>query len=249
MISFKDNFSKQSQIYLKYRPTYPKTLFEFLSSLTENHELAWDCGTGNGQAAVGLSEFYDKIIATDPSNEQIKHAMVNDRITYLVEKAEQTSLQAHTVDLISVANALHWFDFDSFYNEARRVLKQNGVLAAWAYGVTRISPEIDALINEFHDQTLNDYWLAENRLVENEYSGIPFPFQAISTPEFYATKTMNRDDLIGYLNTWSATQRYITTNNLNPTLELENRLMEIWKDGTAEKSVRWKLILKVGRVN
>jgi SAM-dependent methyltransferase len=248
MATFKDNFSKQSDIYVKYRPHYPDELYTFLSSLTDEHEVAWDCGTGNGQAAIGLATFYNEIIATDPSEKQIKNCLPNEKIKYLVEKAENTSIQSNSVDLLTIANALHWFDFEVFYKEADRVLRNNGVIAAWAYGLPLISPDIDMIVKRFHDRTLNDYWLSENRLVEKEYETIPFPFQQISSPEFFYEKSMSLNDLIGYLNTWSATQRFINENKFNPTELLKKDLTNVWNDIDAEKKLTWKLILKVGRI-
>lgn len=248
MTAFKDNFSAQSDIYVRYRPLYPKELYSFLASLTENHELAWDCGTGNGQAAIGLANFYTAVIATDPSEQQIKNCLPDERVKYVIEKAEKTSLASNSVDLLTIANALHWFDFGAFYKEAVRVLKTNGIIAAWAYGLPTITAGVDEIIKKYHDQTLHDYWLPENRLVEKEYATIPFPFVQISSPEFFCEKTMNLKDLIGYLNTWSGTQRFITANNYNPTRQLEKDLIDIWNDGEADKKIRWKLVLKVGRV-
>jgi len=248
MTSFKDNFSKQADIYVKYRPLYPTELYSFLASLTMDHELVWDCGTGNGQAAIGLAAFYNKIIATDPSEQQIKNCLPNEKVKYLVEKAENTSLRSNSVDLLTIANALHWFDFEVFYKEADRVLKNNGIIAAWTYGLPLISPDIDKIIKLYHDETLNNYWLPENRLVEKEYATIPFPFQQISSPQFFYEKTMNLNDLIGYLNTWSATQRFINENQFNPTEQLRKDLLPVCKDMDLEKKLTWKLILKVGRV-
>jgi ubiquinone/menaquinone biosynthesis C-methylase UbiE len=248
MMSFKDNFSKQSDIYLKYRPYYPTELYAYLSSLTADHKLAWDCGTGNGQAAIGLAEHYERITATDPSAAQIKNCIPHSKIKYLVEQAENSSLESNSADLITIANALHWFDFDTFYKEANRVLKNKGIIAAWAYGVPSVFPEADTLIEHFHYHTLNDYWRPENRLIEKEYTTIPFPFQQITPPDFFYEKKMNLDELIGYLNTWSATQRFIDKNKFNPTDQLQEKLNAIWKDRSEEKTLRWKLILKVGRI-
>jgi ubiquinone/menaquinone biosynthesis C-methylase UbiE len=247
MMIFKDNFSKQSDIYVKYRPHYPTELYSYLSSLTEKHELAWDCGTGNGQAAVGLSAFYNEIIATDPSEQQIKNCLPNQRVKYLVEKAESSSIQSNSADLLTVANALHWFDFGAFYKEAMRVLKKNGIIAAWTYRLPVISPEADKIVEQYHYRTLNGYWLPENGLVEKEYATIPFPFKQISSPEFFCEKVMDLKDFIGYLNTWSATQRFIQENKFNPTEPLEKELSDVW-DTDSKKQVTWRLILKVGKV-
>jgi SAM-dependent methyltransferase len=247
-MTFKDKFSQQAAIYAKYRPHYPTGLYTYLHSLVDEHELAWDCGTGNGQAAVGLTKFFNKVIATDPSEEQIKNCIAHDRIKYVVEKAEHSSIETNSVDLLTIATALHWFDFETFYKEANRVLKPNAVIAAWAYGVpTILSPEVDELIQHFHYHTLDSYWLHENRLVEKGYETIPFPFQQIHSPEFYFEKTMKLDELAGYLNTWSATQSFINENKFNPTEQVFAELRNIWGDVASEKTVRWKLAMKVGR--
>ncbi|MEO8148236.1 MAG: class I SAM-dependent methyltransferase [Bacteroidia bacterium] len=248
MTIFKDHFSRQSDIYVKYRPHYPESLYAYLSSFTNEHKLAWDCGTGNGQAAIGLAKVYDKVIATDPSEQQIKNCIPNEKVKYLVEKAEHTSIESNSVDLITIANALHWFDFDTFYKEANRVLKYNGIIAAWSYCLPSVSPEIDEIINHFHYITLNDYWLPENRLVEKKYATVPFPFEQIDSPVFYSEKIMNLKDFISYLNTWSAVQRFIDINKFNPTEELQIEIMKIWNKTDAEKKVTWELTLKVGRV-
>lgn len=247
MAIFKDNFSKQSDIYARYRPHYPVELYSYLSSLTQHHELAWDCGTGNGQAAIGLAAFYDKVIATDASEQQIKNSIPNVKVQYRREAAEHTSIESDSVDLTTVANALHWFDFTNFYKEANRVLKNEGVIAAWAYGLPLISPEVDKIIKHSQDHILGAYWPPEVRFVAKKYTTIPFPFQQIDSPEFYCEKAMNLNDVIGYLNTWSATQRFIDQNKFNPTEDLRNELVMIWNPSDSEKIVRWKLIVKIGR--
>ncbi|MDX1672399.1 MAG: class I SAM-dependent methyltransferase, partial [Balneolaceae bacterium] len=184
MTDFKDQFSKQSNAYKKYRPSYPDALFEYLSTLTEEHELAWDSGTGNGQAAFSLVDFYTDVYATDPSEEQIENATPHPNITYRVERAEDCSLDDASVDLVTVAQALHWFDFYAFYAEVKRVLKEGGVFAAWTYGRPSINRNIDGLIRYFHDELLEGYWRYENRLVDLEYVTLPFPFKELSTPQF-----------------------------------------------------------------
>lgn len=245
--NFKDNFSKQAAIYAKYRPHYPDELYKYLAMLTLEHTLAWDCGTGNGQAASGLSKYFQKIIATDPSEKQISNAIPAENVVYHVEKAEEISLETNSVDLITIANALHWFDFDSFYRQANRVLKKDGVIAAWACGLPVIDPETDAIIKTFHDETLGDYWLPENRLVEKNYETIPFPFALIKVPSFAAVKMMNLDDLIGFINTWSAVQRFISENHTNPAESLKVKLLTIWGDKELRKEIKWNLILKAGK--
>jgi SAM-dependent methyltransferase len=247
-MDFKDNFSKQSGIYARFRPQYPPELYTYLASLTTQHETAWDCGTGNGQAAIGLAELYQHIIATDPSEQQIANAFSHPNITYKVEKAEETSIPDHSIDLVTVANALHWFDFEAFYKEVRRTLKPNGIIAAWAYQNPSISPELDSIITKLHDEILGNYWLTENRYVEKAYTTIPFPFKEIESPQFYSEKTMDLNDFVGFLNTWSATQRFIRQNNTNPVDMLYEELLNSWGVIDHKKTISWKLILKVGVV-
>ncbi|HJW16875.1 MAG TPA: methyltransferase domain-containing protein [Flavisolibacter sp.] len=245
-MQFKDHFSKQAGIYSKYRPGYPAELFSYLNSLAGQHELAWDCGTGNGQAAIGLAKYFNKVIGTDPSSEQIKYAFPKENVEYRVEKAEQTSLPDSSADLVTIANALHWFDFNQFYPEVKRVLKSGGIIAAWAYIPPSISPEIDTCIRDFHDVVLNDYWIAENRYAEAGYKTIPFPFGQMVAPAFQSKKEMSLFDFREYLCTWSAVQRFINTREYDPTEAVFSRLLPLWGDPLSVKEVSWDLVLKLG---
>ena len=154
---FKDLFSTNSKEYASSRPKYPRSLFEFLVGLVRHRNLAWDCATGNGQAAVVLSEYFEEVIASDASKEQIENAESRKNIRYEVFPAERTNVADSSVDLITIAQALHWFDLDDFYKEAKRVLRKDGnegdcgggggcgVIAAWAYGLHSVSMEIDKI--------------------------------------------------------------------------------------------------------
>ncbi|HEX9651083.1 MAG TPA: class I SAM-dependent methyltransferase [Cyclobacteriaceae bacterium] len=247
--SFKDYFSKHSDLYLKYRPTYPVELFEYLSTLTQEHDLAWDCGTGNGQAATGLTKFYKNIFATDPSEEQIRNALPHKKIIYRVEKAEHSTLNNNSVDLITAAQALHWFEFDKFYAEAKRVLKENGIIAVWIYKLPLISCEIDKIIKHFHDYTVDEFWQFENRLVEKKYSTLHFPFEELPTPEFSIEKFLTLPELLGLIHSWSAVQRFIQKTGRDPVLELKDKLMTCWGLPEQKRKIKWKLTLKVGKNN
>lgn len=247
-MSFKDHFSAHSGIYKKFRPLYPAELYSFLSSLTQDHKLCWDCGTGNGQAAVGLAAFYDKVIATDPSEEQIKNCIPHPKVEYRVERAESSSLKDHSADLLTIANALHWFDFDAFFTEAHRVVKKNGVIAAWAYGLPLTGTEVDTIAGSFHDDVIGSYWRPENKLVLDKYADLPFPFKNIEPPSFVFRKNMNLAETIGYFNTWSAVQKFINEKGYNPTEKLYKELQSVWGNEEEKKEFKWDLILKVGRI-
>lgn len=247
-MSFTDNFSRQAELYSQFRPAYPKELFEYLAGQTNEHELAWDCGTGNGQAAVGLTAYYTSIIATDPSSSQIMYAQQHPQIRYAIQRAEDFSCEEQTVDLITVANALHWFDLDTFFPIALRTLKPSGIFAAWAYGIPKISPAIDSVLLYYHDQIVGEYWTFENRLVENHYTGIDFPFQTMVAPLFKSFRLFNFNDLMNYLRTWSATQKYMIHDSIDPTVSILTDLSEAWADDPKSyKQVTWHLILYVGR--
>lgn len=248
-MNFKDNFSKQADIYRQYRPSYPEELFSYLQSLTPAHNLAWDCGTGNGQSAIALTRYFKQVYASDPSENQIKNAILHDRVTYKVERAEHNELNDHSVDLITVAQAIHWFDFDKFYSEVKRVLKPNGIIAVWTYGLTFITDEINAITKNFHDHVVGDFWLPENRLIEQEYKTIPFPFNQITPPSFTIESTLNLNDLLGYFRSWSATQKFMDKYHKNPLEQLKKDLLPYWGEENTIRRTTRKLILKVGQVN
>ncbi len=243
---FKDHFSRQSEIYNQFRPSYPPELFRYLASLTLEHKLAWDCATGNGQSAIGLARHYNQVYATDGSEEQISRAKLYPNITYRVEQAEHCELADRSADLITVAQALHWFDRESFYAEVRRVLKPEGVIAAWIYGLPQINPAIDKVIKDFHDHTVGAFWQAENRLVEQEYKTIAFPFKEIIPPDFIIRGAHSLDELTGLVSTWSAVQRYMDHHRKNPVQELEEKLASVWKEKNSKKIFTWNLVLRVG---
>src|ERR1700712_181091 len=172
-MSFKDHFSGHAAVYASFRPTYPAALFDFVLSLTPGRALAWDCATGNGQAALGLADAFEHVIATDASAAQLEHALAHPKIEYRQAPAEDSGLAAGSVDLITVATALHWFDFDRFYAEARRVLAPGGALAAWAYNLPRVTPEVSALIDHLAREVVGTYWPPERKWVDDDYHDVP----------------------------------------------------------------------------
>jgi SAM-dependent methyltransferase len=244
-VTFKDHFSKQAAGYAKFRPRYPQELFDYLGSIAPTHQLAWDCGTGNGQAAIGLASVFDRVIAADASEKQIVNAQPHERVEYRVAPAENSGIDQAVVDLIMVAQALHWFDLDRFYAEIHRVLKPNGVLAASAYNLLHIAPAIDEVVNRYYYEVVGAYWPPERKLVE-QFADLPFPFHEIRSPKFKMTAHWNLDHLIGYLRTWSSTQRFIAAKGGDPLEQITHELYRAW--GTAEETrkVIWPLTVRIG---
>lgn len=212
----KDNFSVQSSLYATFRPTYPRELYDFLLLLTNTKQMAWDCGTGNGQVARVLSNYFDKVYATDISEQQIKQAYKSDNIFYSLSPAEKTSFANNSFDLITVAQAMHWFNFDAFYSEVKRTIKPGGILVVIGYGLFTMNADTDKLINYFYEHIINEYWDVERKYIDEHYTTIPFPFPEIKSPEVFIQFEWTLEQLTGYLNTWSAVQHYIKANSTNP---------------------------------
>ena len=245
---FKDHFSRHSEIYATYRPPYPLELFDYLASLVTTRELAWDCATGNGQAALGLASSFRSVVASDASRSQILHAVPHERIHYVVSRAEENPLRARTMNLITVAQALHWFDFQKFYQEVRRVAAPGGILAAWSYGRMECSSSIDAILRKYHDEILGTYWPPERRYADENYRTIPFPFQKFAAPSFAIKMIWARHELFGYLESWSATQTYIKQNETNPIEMIRKEIERLWTDPSEKRQIRWPLNLCIGKI-
>lgn len=248
--SFKDYFSEISQNYQASRPEYPEALFNYLASLSDHHGLAWDCATGNGQAAKGLSGLFKTVIATDASAEQIATAPNNEKheksnILFRVATAENSGIDNSSTDLITVAQALHWFDIDRFTAECDRVLSANGILAVWCYKLLSISPEIDEIIQRFYFGEIGQYWPEERQMVDNGYTDIAFPFTELETPEFVMQARWSLQHLLNYLNTWSAVSKYKQKNNCNPVDLITQELQQAWGTEHRERIVEWPLMLRV----
>jgi SAM-dependent methyltransferase len=248
-MAFKDHFSRHADDYARYRPDYPGALFEFLANTVTSRETAWDCGTGNGQAALGLAAYFDRVIATDPSAEQIRMAVAHEKISYRVAPAEQTEIPSHTVDLVTVAQAAHWFDMERFYQETRRVLKSDGMLALWCYGLTRINPAVDQVVQHYYANIVGPYWPPERRYIDEKYATLPFPFAELPAPEFYMQAEWDLNEFMGYLHTWSATQRFQEKHEQNPLDIVHWIMVQAWGEPRARQTVRWPIYLRLGRLS
>lgn len=247
---FKDLFSGHAADYAKFRPTYPLELFKYLSSLTKSHQLAWDCGTGNGQAAIELAKLYERVVATDPSEKQIQSATKNPNIHYSVGSASSVpQLKNQSVDLITVAQAFHWFNQAEFFNEVKRVGKPGAVLAFWCYGMMKITPEIDQAVLRLYEEVLGPYWEKERKLVDENYQNVSVPFEEVKgAPVFNMNVQWNFEQMIGYLNTWSALQKYQQQNSKNPIEFVYKDLQKSWGPEKGTRPVHWQIGLRLSKV-
>jgi ubiquinone/menaquinone biosynthesis C-methylase UbiE len=244
----KDNFSKQASDYAIYRPDYPNELFEFLLPLVKNKNCAWDCATGNGQVATVLADYFTNIKATDISAKQLENAIKKPNIEYSIQPAEKTNFPNQTFDLITVAQAAHWFRFDEFYKEVQRVANPGCILAIIGYGLCHTGDATDKPLQHLYSTVLQGYWDTERTYIDKEYTTLPFPFEEITAPEIEMKKNWTVDQFIGYLNTWSAVQHYIKKNGTNPVLRVENEIRKTWGE-FHEKVFMFKLLLKIARMH
>ncbi|MCJ7557606.1 MAG: methyltransferase domain-containing protein [Gammaproteobacteria bacterium] len=247
MSGFSDHFSGVARDYQSFRPHYSPELFQLLAELAPTRERAWDCGAGSGQAARGLLDYFDQVIASDASYKQIRSCR-NSGLDCLCCLAEAVPLADHCVDLVTVAQALHWFKLDRFYPEVRRILKPGGVIAAWTYQLLSISPEMDPLLRRLHSQTLGTDWPPERAMVEQGYANLDFPFTELSlaAPTMWANWDLRT--VMGYLSTWSAVSRYRARVGQDPLPALERALSERWPSDVQKLPVTWQLAMRVGRV-
>lgn len=245
--NFEDHFSGHSEQYVQSRPRYPDEVYAYLASIAPGHTLAWDCGTGNGQAAVGLANYFDRVYATDASAEQISKAYPHDRVEYHVEPAEHVSLDTASADLVTVAVAVHWFNFDEFYREVKRVLKPNGILAVWTYSFPEISPEIDQLVRQYYYEIVGEYWPERIHYLEEQYATLPFPFEETIPPSFVMKVNWNLTQFTAFLDSWSATQRYKAQKGQHPLELLWQKLLAAWGDENEPRLVCWPLYFRIGR--
>lgn len=248
-MAFKDHFSRHAADYAAARPTYPEALFDWLSEACQHHELAWDAGCGNGQASLALAHHFQRVHASDPSEEQIAHAPEDARIHWRVEPAEACSLRDHSADLVTVAQAYHWFHHARFCAEATRVLRPGGVIALWCYGLTHVDEAVDALFRRLYDERLGDaYWPPERRHVENGYRDLPFPFEPISdVPRFTMRLDWTLAQYLAYLRSWSASQKYQRETGRDALTGLVDDFTAAWGDPALTRSVSWPLSLRAGR--
>ena len=247
-MSFQDHFSGHAADYAAARPTSPPELFQWLSDLCLHHDLVWDVGCGNGQASLALAHYFQRVHASDPSAGQIENAPEDPRITWRVESAEICSLRNHSVDLVTAAQAFHWFNQARFGAEANRVLRPGGVVAVWCYGQSRVDMAVDEVFHELYETRLGPFWPPERRHIENGYRALAFPFEVMTdVPRFAMAQAWSLDQYLAYLRSWSASQRCLRETGRDEVGELAEAFAKAWGDPSAVRDVRWPLSVLAGR--
>jgi ubiquinone/menaquinone biosynthesis C-methylase UbiE len=246
-VSFKDLFSQAATAYAQFRPTYPAELFEWVAGLAATRDVAVDLATGNGQAAVALAPHFAQVIGVEPSAQQLANATQAAGVAYRQGSAEATGLGPATADLVTVAQAFHWFKHDAFFAEVRRIGRPGAALAIWCYGLTTITPEVDAAVHELYEGLLGTYWEPERRMVEDGYRSVAVPFEEIPAPAFEMRMSWTFDHLLGYLGTWSPRKKYIERHGKDPIALVLERLRAAWGDA-AERTLIWPLSLRAFRI-
>ena len=248
MAEFHDHFSTRAADYAVYRPSYPSALVAYLAQLAPGRDLAWDAGTGNGQAAVMLAAHFSHVVATDASEEQIRRAQANAKVAYRVAREGDSGLDAKSVDLATAAQALHWFDPARYYAEAQRVLKPLGVCAVWTYGMPTIDAETDAAWGRSYEREIHAHWPPERRHVDAMYMDLPFPFAEIAHEPWRMTARLTREQWLGYVGTWSAVSRAREKTGADPIVTMRDDLAAVWAEDPRDvRTVTWPIGLRVGR--
>ena len=248
MKPYANHFSRLAPAYASCRPHYPDELFAYLAALAPNRDLAWDCAAGSGQASLQLARRFNRVVASDISSAMLDQAPRHPGIEYRVAPAEASGLADATVNLVTVAQALHWLNTTTFYAEAERVMVPHGVLAVWTYGTQEVEdPELDRALQRFYTDVVGPYWPPECRHVESGYRTLPFPFSELETPALDMVEHWSLPQLLGYVRTWSATQRFRETMGRDPVDQLEQTLVPYWGNPSTSLRIRWPLTIRVGR--
>lgn len=264
-MSFKDHFSDHADLYAQSRPHYPDTLFAWIAETAPARRCVWDVGCGNGQASMALARHFEYVIATDPSAQQISNAVAEPRVEYRVEPrsfpttdgaetrdtpsaAYRTTIPDHSVDTVTIAQALHWFDLAAFVAEVERVARPGALFAAWCYANCSVIPAVDAIVARLYDDTLGAYWSPERRLVDEGYAPLDIPFTPVAAPAFEMCVDWDAPQLLAYLSSWSAAQHYLQTTGNDAIAAITGELIAAWGDAEQVRPVRWTLGMRAGRV-
>ncbi len=252
-MNYEDHFSGHADAYARHRPRYPAELFSWLASVIPSRALAWDAGTGNGQVAASLSALVDRVVATDASGDQLARAAAHERVEYRNEPADRVSLPERSVDLITAGAAAHWFELDGFYREVRRVGKSGAVVALFSYGPRDIADALtllfgDPIVHRFQDDVLGGLWPERIQYVHERYATLPFPFDEIAVPALEMTALWSSRELLAFLDTWSASQRYFEQHGTRATEAIATELARAWGDPDHRHEIRFPLFIRAGRI-
>jgi len=256
-MNFKDHFSNHADLYAKARPHYPEALFDWLAAEAPARGGAWDAGCGNGQAGIALAQRFERVIATDPSEQQLAKAAAHPRIEYRNEPRNfsagdgagyHTSIDTDSIDAVTVAQALHWFDLPAFIAEVRRVAKPGALFAAWCYAHCNVTPAVDTVVAHLYDDVLGAYWSSERKLVDEGYASLDIPFAPVAAPAFEMRVDWTARQLLAYLASWSAAQKYLKTTGRDAIAAITDELLAAWHDPEHVRRVHWTLAMRAGRV-
>ena len=239
--------SDKSYRYDSSRPTYPIELNDYLAKITPSNELVWDCACGNGQAAIDLADRFESVYASDISKQQIENAKQHQDIKYAVAPSERCALDNESCDLISVAQALHWFDFNAFWPEALRVLKPGGIFSAWGYNWPILEKELDSIFKTDILNVVEPYWAPHNKLIWEHYKSVDFPFEEIKAPKPIMETHWNLDEFFNFIHTFSATRRCIDDIGYEFFEQAYTKTQEIWGKPEVRKRITFDFVLYVGK--
>lgn len=248
-MSFTDLFSESADLYARARPHYPHDLFTFIARHAPSLERAWDCGTGNGQAAISLAAHFSKVYATDPSQDQLNHASAASNVCYSVQRAEQTTFPAKHFDAICVAQALHWFDFDLFFSEVKRLAKPGAIFTAWGYSWPGVTPSFDDIFKSVIRDVIEPYWAPQNRLLWRAFADVPFPFDRLDPPEYQISASWTFHQFLSYIATWSAIRKYAVETGEELLDKAESVLRPHWGNPDVARDVSMPLCVLAGHVS
>ena len=242
-----DHFSSVSTAYAAFRPHYPREVFAFVASIAPRRERAWDCGAGSGQATIDLASRFDEVIATDVSEAQLGRAPARARIHRVVAAAEGAPIAPACIDVVAIAQALHWFDHARFYAEVRRVATPGAAIVAWSYGSPTMGGEVGEALDRLMFETLKGYWPPEREHIIAEYRTIPFPFERLAAPSLSLVEHWSLARVAGYARSWSATAQYVAKNGMDPVAAFEDEARNHWANDEP-RSITWPVAVLAGRV-
>lgn len=241
-------FHQGGSAYARFRPEYPPALVQFLASKSPGRAFAADIGCGSGQLTVQLAEHFGQVAGIDSSIMQITHANTHPRVKYACAPAEQLPLASHSTQLVTAAQAVHWFDLPRFYEEVRRIAAPQALLALISYGVLQLNDELNPLFTNFYQHKIGPYWPAERRQVDSGYTGLFFPFSEEQPAEFSIHKKWNLHELLGYISTWSAVRHASMAGQHDILQNFASKLAKLWGDPTSSHDMRWPVRIRLGRV-